>query len=381
MRRRLGWAAVTVGVLVLVASLVVRLPYYVLSPGMSRPTEGLITVQGAETFANDGAVDFLTVSMRQVTPIEVVASWINGAQQIRSADEILGRLSPGESRELDLRMMAGSKDAAQYQALRRLGYDIGRHGTGAVIASVVAGGPVDGVLVAGDVVTAIDGRAIELSDELITVVGASPPGTVLTLDVQPIDESRDGARPARRVEVAVGIRVERALECAPVDGQRRERVRFRRQRCHEHPHQTVSIDPTLIIAVMAVESGFNPFAQSPMGAQGLMQVMTGVHVDKYASFGGKLAAFDPLTNLRVGARVLHECIARAGSTEGGLRLYVGAGNREDDGGYVAKVLGEHQRLAQVAQGKPVPTAQPAATPGSPAAPADAEKVAVALSAR
>jgi len=197
---------VTVGVLVLVASLVVRLPYYVLSPGMSRPTEGLITVQGAETFANDGAVDFLTVSMRQVTPIEVVASWINGAQQLRSADEILGRLSPGESRELDLRMMAGSKDAAQYQALRRLGYDIGRHGTGAVIASVVAGGPVDGVLVAGDVVTAIDGRAIELSDELITVVGASPPGTVLTLDVQPIDESRDGARPARRVEVAVGAR-------------------------------------------------------------------------------------------------------------------------------------------------------------------------------
>ncbi|NBS47534.1 MAG: lytic transglycosylase domain-containing protein [Betaproteobacteria bacterium] len=145
--------------------------------------------------------------------------------------------------------------------------------------------------------------------------------------------------------------------------------------------QRIRIDPTLIIAVMAVESGFNPFAQSPMGAQGLMQVMTGVHVDKYASFGGKLAAFDPLTNLRVGARVLHECIARAGSTEGGLRLYVGAGNREDDGGYVAKVLGEHQRLAQVAQGKPVPTAQPAATPGSPAAPADAEKVAVALSAR
>ena len=64
------------------------------------------------------------------------------------------------------------------------------------------------------------------------------------------------------------------------------------------------IDPTLILAVMAIESGFNPFAQSPVGAQGLMQVMTTVHSDKYENFGGKLAAFDPLTNLRVGAKVL-----------------------------------------------------------------------------
>ena len=60
---------------------------------------------------------------------------------------------------------------------------------------------------------------------------------------------------------------------------------------------------------MAVESSFNPFAQSPVGAQGLMQVMTHVHGDKYESFGGKLAAFDPVTNLRVGVKVLKECIA------------------------------------------------------------------------
>lgn len=80
------------------------------------------------------------------------------------------------------------------------------------------------------------------------------------------------------------------------------------------------LDPTLILAVMAVESGFNPFAQSPVGAQGLMQVMTKVHSDKYDSFGGKLAAFDPLTNLRVGVKVLQECITRAGSMEGGCGI-------------------------------------------------------------
>ena len=114
------------------------------------------------------------------------------------------------------------------------------------------------------------------------------------------------------------------------------------------------LDPTLILAVMAVESGFNPFAQSAVGAQGLMQVMTQVHSDKYEDFGGKLAAFDPLTNLRVGVKVLQECISRAGSLEGGLRSYVGAAHIEDDGGYASKVMAEHARLQLVAKGRQVP---------------------------
>ena len=117
------------------------------------------------------------------------------------------------------------------------------------------------------------------------------------------------------------------------------------------------LDPTLILAIMAIESSFNPFAQSAVGAQGLMQVMTRVHQDKYQHFGGHLAAFDPVSNLRVGVTVLKECIARAGSLEGGLRYYVGAANLEDDGGYAIKVLAEHTRLRQVAAGRPVPTNQ------------------------
>jgi hypothetical protein len=122
------------------------------------------------------------------------------------------------------------------------------------------------------------------------------------------------------------------------------------------------LDPTLILAVMAVESGFNPFAQSHVGAQGLMQVLTRVHSDKYEVFGGDLAAFDPLTNLRVGARVLMECIHRTGSIRGGLRSYVGAANLPDDGGYADKVLAEHARLKQVALGRSVPFQTTQATP-------------------
>jgi len=126
------------------------------------------------------------------------------------------------------------------------------------------------------------------------------------------------------------------------------------------------LDPTLILAIMAVESSFNPFAQSSVGAQGLMQVMTRVHGEKYESAGGTLTAFDPVTNLRVGVKVLQECISRAGSVEGGLRYYVGAANLEDDGGYAGKVMAEHERLRQVAQGKNPPTTS-TRLPGLPVA--------------
>lgn len=140
------------------------------------------------------------------------------------------------------------------------------------------------------------------------------------------------------------------------------------------------IEPTLILAVMAIESRFNPFAQSPVGAQGLMQVMTRVHDDKYEAFGGLHAAFDPVSNLRVGVLVLKECIARAGSLEGGLKFYVGAANLPHDGGYAAKVMAEQALLRQVAAGRKVPVTTPlnvpapvlqAASPAAPQLPAPA----------
>jgi hypothetical protein len=142
--------------------------------------------------------------------------------------------------------------------------------------------------------------------------------------------------------------------------------------------ERAGIDPTLILAIMAVESSFNPFAQSSVGAQGLMQVMTKVHDDKYEAFGGNLAAFDPVSNLRVGVQVLKECITRAGSLEAGLRFYVGAANLTDDGGYAGKVLAEQGHLKLVASGKSVsPTAPIILTVTNPA-PAAAPDVAPAV---
>lgn len=122
----------------------------------------------------------------------------------------------------------------------------------------------------------------------------------------------------------------------------------------------IKLDPLLILAVMAIESGLNPFAESPMGAKGLMQVMAKVHHDKFEEVGGTQAALNPVANIRVGAQILKDYVKRTGSVEGGLKTYVGAADMDDDSGYGAKVLAEYHRLKQVAGGKKVPTTTPAA---------------------
>ncbi|WP_175901936.1 lytic transglycosylase domain-containing protein [Burkholderia seminalis] len=128
----------------------------------------------------------------------------------------------------------------------------------------------------------------------------------------------------------------------------------------------VGLDPLLLLSVMAIESGFNPYAESGVGAKGLMQVMSKVHSDKFEYFGGTDTALQPLANLQVGALVLKDCIARGGSLANGLRLYNGSTN-PDDNGYGSKVMAERGRLRDVARGRSVPINAPQA-PAQPAKP-------------
>ncbi len=107
------------------------------------------------------------------------------------------------------------------------------------------------------------------------------------------------------------------------------------------------LDPLLIIAVIGVESGFNPFSQSVVGAQGLMQVMPRFHMDKLPEEADRSAFLDPVTNVQVGARVLKESIRRNGGVTSGLQQFAGASN-DPDRRYASKVMAEKQRLEQAA---------------------------------
>jgi len=107
----------------------------------------------------------------------------------------------------------------------------------------------------------------------------------------------------------------------------------------------LGMDPLLILAVMAVESRFNPIAESVMGAKGLMQVIPKFHQDKLEEHGGEDSVLDPMTNILVGTRILKDAVRRGGGLMPGLQLYAGAFG--DDGQqYAQKVIAEKERMQQ-----------------------------------
>ncbi|HYC44083.1 MAG TPA: transglycosylase SLT domain-containing protein [Burkholderiales bacterium] len=109
--------------------------------------------------------------------------------------------------------------------------------------------------------------------------------------------------------------------------------------------QQVGVDPLLIIAVIAVESRFNPIAESVMGAKGLMQIIPRYHTDKLQEFGGVKAVFDPETNILVGSKIIKEYLGRTGRLDSALQLYAGSTSEENE--YFGKVMLEKRRLLQV----------------------------------
>jgi len=108
------------------------------------------------------------------------------------------------------------------------------------------------------------------------------------------------------------------------------------------------LDPLLVLAVISVESRFNPIAESGMGARGLMQIIPKYHLDKLAEHGGEDAVLDPESNIAVGTRILREYVRRTGSLEAGLQYYNGAA-WDEEARYTQRVLAEHRRLALAAQ--------------------------------
>jgi PDZ domain-containing protein len=180
---RLVAVAFVVLVLVFVARYV-NISDFVISPGTSLPVSALLRVPPAKQHPLHGTVMLTTVFLAQAHPLDVVNSWFNHDIALVPSNEITGGLTPSQLNQADAQQMNGSIEAAEVVGLRRLGYQVTEHGTGAEIVTVSPRTPAAGVLRPGDTITAVDAQPVSLEADASTAIDTKRPGDQVSLSVQ-----------------------------------------------------------------------------------------------------------------------------------------------------------------------------------------------------
>lgn len=217
-RRQWLWLVLPVVMLVvlLVASTMLTLPYYAIAPGSARQVNDLIVAPSDRRFPPRGEVLLATVSLRRVTPFDALQGWLDRDIDVVPEEQILGTTKPKDLQKVNVELMDDSKQVATVVALRKAGFSVGEHGEGALVAQVNEGAPAEGRLEAGEVITAVDGRPMALSDDVIAILKPRRPGDVVRLDV-----SRGDGSPGRAENVKLGSAPADRTSCradGPADG-------------------------------------------------------------------------------------------------------------------------------------------------------------------
>jgi soluble lytic murein transglycosylase-like protein len=205
-------------------------------------------------------------------------------------------------------------------------------GSGRSIAAASVARAAVGIAAVLALVVALGGASVEEAQQTAESAAAPPAalGHPLAAAAEPPSLPHDavGAEVARRFRIAADAAHE-VVGAARLAG------------------QAAGIDPLLVLAVIAIESRFNPIAESDYGARGLMQVVARFHPEKLPGPAGERALLDPWTNIHVGTRILREYLDRTGDLESALQLYGGAAD-DPERAYARKVLGELERFRRVA---------------------------------
>lgn len=202
-RRRWPYAVVTFVVVAFLAlpvsGLFVTLPYYAIAPGTAYEVNDLITVASDRRFPPKGQVLLTTVALGRVTPLDAVQGWLDPSIDVVHEDVIIPpRTSDQQFQQQNIQAMDTSKQLAVVVALRRLGYDVPAKGQGALVEAVVPGGPADGQLRPGDVITGVAGAGTSFAENVVEAVRGRQPGDTVALDVR----GPDGA--TRTVQIRLG---------------------------------------------------------------------------------------------------------------------------------------------------------------------------------
>ena len=192
-RRSLTLLIASVGTAAAIAvSVLVPVPYVILGPGPTLNTLGsssgtpLIKISGHPTYPTSGHLNMVTVGVTggpgvKVNIFRALAAWLNPDEAVVPESEIYppGE-SPKQSQQQDTEEMTGSQQTATAAALTELHIP---YATEVVVVQTVSGYPADGVLKAGDVITAVDGKPVTGPSSLTGLIYSHPAGSTLTVTI------------------------------------------------------------------------------------------------------------------------------------------------------------------------------------------------------
>ena len=209
------WPFVLTGMALLLGAAVLALwplkvPYYAISPGPVEEVADLVSVEGVPVYTTNGDLLLLTVGLREVNAFEYLEAELDPRVDLVGRDVIR---PPGVTQEeatrTNLEAMDQSIDAAVYVALTRLGYEVGFTGEGVSVLQVSEGTPAAGVLQVGDIITHVEGRAVNTADDAGAFIRTFQVGDTINLS---------GTRAGEPLSVDVTLVPHPDLEGAPMVG-------------------------------------------------------------------------------------------------------------------------------------------------------------------
>ena len=183
---------VVVGMVLVVAGSMVKLPLLILSPGPTYNTIGeangepLITISGTTTYPTSGELDMTTISERGgssggVYLGEALLGWAAPGRAVFPRESIYGPETTGEQvAERNDQLFALSQSDSIAAAMNELGIPTEE----AVVVTLVGGGsPADGIVQAGDQILTVDGQEVSTPAEVGELVRERAVGDTVVLEV------------------------------------------------------------------------------------------------------------------------------------------------------------------------------------------------------
>jgi Lon-like protease len=179
-------------VVAIVVAVLLPVPYVILGPGPTLNTLGkssgkpLITISGHPTYKTTGNLNLVTVSYQggpgsDMNIFQALRAWLDPSEAVVPETELFpAGQSAQQTQAQDTEQMTGSQQMATAAALTALHIP---YQTLVTVVSTVPGYPASKVLKAGDVIEAVDGKAVDGQTSLSSMITSHPVGTVLTLTV------------------------------------------------------------------------------------------------------------------------------------------------------------------------------------------------------